>query len=60
MKLSVYKEIVELLRSLRWTEFAIQNVAEKYPQYVLHGASCIILVCGYRFVCRLGWILSAV
>ena len=34
MKLSVYNDIVKLLRSLRWNDFAVQNVAQKYPQYV--------------------------
>ena len=40
MKLSVYSGIVELFRSLRYNDFAIQNVAQKYPEYVYDLVSC--------------------
>ena len=43
MKLSVYSGIVELFRSLRYNDFAIQNVAQKYPEYVYD-----LVFCGLR------------
>lgn len=33
MKLALYNDVVESFRSLRWNDFAIQNVAQKYPQF---------------------------
>ena len=43
MKLSVYNDIVESFRSLHRNDFAIQSVAQKYPQYVLYSLSSTLV-----------------
>jgi len=48
MKLAVYNDIVQLFRSLRWNDFAVQSVAQKYLQWVflyrIFSRLCLVLV----------------